>query len=118
MVNKEWLLSNGATVEFVCHPEDAPIRGNVSAIDSSTDAANERWVHAQLDQGNDWAWCTVECVAEFAGVSASDFLGCCSYESGEDFEAGAYAADMRDEALSALADKLNALARRLSTDAD
>lgn len=80
------LRRDRVTFETICHSEDAPIEGNCSAIDPKTDRATERWIRKQLDRGNEWAWCMVEVRASVGSLSASDYLGCCSYRSREDFE--------------------------------
>lgn len=80
------------TIKFAitAEPEDVEIEGNASAIDPKTDREQEEWIRKQLDSGNEWAWCTAVCTAsiELDGQTfeAREYLGCCSYESAEDFE--------------------------------
>jgi len=86
-----------------CLPEDTPVRGNAMASgDDSIDRATEENILSQLDEGNDWAWCCVKVTAIWNGLHGEDYLGCCSYESREDFEASTYCYDMKEEALANL----------------
>jgi len=94
-------------VEFTleCLPEFTPIEGNCCAIDEETDRRQEQLVRDQLEAGNDWAWCCVKVSAKWEGFEGTDFLGCCSYESEEQFkQPGGYYEDMLKVAL----DDLNA----------
>lgn len=103
-------------VEFdaECLPEQAPIRGNCSAIDEETDRKTENWIRRQLRQGNDWAWCTVRVVARWKGYEGEDFLGCCSYRSQEEFcQPGHYFDDMKSVALDDLNTQLQSHADKL-----
>lgn len=80
------------TIKFqiTAEPEDVEIEGNASAIDPKTDREQEEWIRKQLESGNEWAWCTAVCTAtiELDGqtFTGREVLGCCSYESAEDFE--------------------------------
>ena len=99
-------LREHAEVEIYHTPETTEIEGNVMA--SGDDAADRQ---AELDvrtkaQSNTWAWCQVEVRASFDGVEGADYLGCCSYESEEDFRNGGYFDDMREQALDALVTEL------------
>lgn len=80
--------------ELICHPEDASIEGNASALDPDTDARIVKEIRDQLAAGNQWAWCTVELKCTYKGMETSDFLGCCSYLSEYDFMASDYYEDM------------------------
>lgn len=97
-----------ATIELVCEPEQERIEGNCSAIDPQTDREQEQWVRDQLAQGNEWAWCTVAVHVSLGDdFTGSDYLGCCSYLSEDDFkQPGGYYADMVQRAAEELADKL------------
>jgi hypothetical protein len=93
-----------ADVEFTieCEPEHIPVKGNCSAIDDETDAAQEKWVYDQLDSGNEWAWCCVKVTAQWKNYKGVDYLGCCSYLSEQDFIQGGYFEDMKAQALADL----------------
>jgi hypothetical protein len=84
-------------------PEDMQIKGNASAIDPETDAANEAWIRRELNAGNEWAWCRVTITASWQGLRGTDSLGGCSYHSEADFkQEGEYFTDMRKNALADL----------------
>lgn len=97
-----------------CLPEDTPVRGNAMASgDESVDREAEDRILAELDSGNEWAWCTVRVTAEVDGipVTGEDYLGCCSYASEEDFrQPGGYFGDMKEQAKDDLLQKLESLA--------
>lgn len=83
------------------------------------DTAAANWVAAQLNAGNDWAWCFVEVrlEVEIEGtvLSESDYLGACSYKGREDFiNNSGYYEDMVDTVLSTLTEQLDRIAAALS----
>lgn len=87
--------------------DDTPISGNLIASgDDDYDRQVEDYVMNQLEGGNVWAWAAVTVTAEFMGVTASAYLGGCSYENEEDFKACEYYRDMVREATNELADKI------------
>lgn len=97
---------------LIAHPEDLSIRGNAIASGDDAYAAEvERQIQRQLDNGNEWAWCCVELRGEFEGLTASDYLGCCSYnESEKDFRShSGYFEDMEVNVLSDLQGQLDKL---------
>jgi hypothetical protein len=108
-------LGEAVTFETAAVPEDTEIEGNCSAVDDATDALAERWIHDQIADGNDWAWCAVTVTARFVGLIGRDYLGCCSYESRERFESpdGCYP-DMRHAALLDLAQQIAGAAEVLA----
>lgn len=88
--------------ELECHPEDAPVRGNAMCSDDPAfDREVENKILADLEAGNDWAWCTVRVVARYEGVDGifgDDWLGCCNYAGREVFLKCPYYEDMCAEA--------------------
>ncbi len=103
------LTKNDVTVKVYCLEEECSIRGN--ALDSGDDAVDrecEDSIREDLNSGNEWAWCTVKVVVCWKDFYGSDFLGCCSYDSEEDFKHGGYYDDMVDNAL----DDLNGIIER------
>jgi hypothetical protein len=52
--------------------------------------------------GNIWGWCTVWVTVSWEGFSGEDNLGCCSYDSEEEFRADAYYSDLVNQALDQL----------------
>ena len=55
------------------------------------------YIQKNLDKNN-LVWCRIEMTAHFAGLTATSYLGCCSYESKEDLEACPYFQDLKKEA--------------------
>ncbi len=87
--------------------DDIPVRGNAMASgDDAADRACEDRILARLDGGDIWAWASVEIRAEFRGLSASTYLGTCSYASEDDFKASAYYPDMVADATEDLRGQL------------
>lgn len=61
-------------------------------------------------QWNIWAWCSISVTATLFGISYSETLHCCSYESRQDFiQEGAYFKDMKADARLNLLEKLKNL---------
>jgi hypothetical protein len=56
----------------------------------------------ELKKSSRWGWCTVRVDATYKGFKGSDYLGCCSYRSKEDFIAGGYYEQMVKAALDEL----------------
>lgn len=80
------LTADDIEITILCHPEHVPVKGNALASgDNEFDAKCERKIIRDLENGNEWAWCTAEVRGEFNGLSASDYLGCCSYRNEKDF---------------------------------
>lgn len=94
-----------------CLPDDTRIEGNALASgDDVADRAQERWVHDQLDSGNQWAWCTVRLTGRYKGLESVDTLGCCSYLDENDFrQPGGYFDDMQSNVLADLQCQLDEL---------
>lgn len=66
---------------------------------------------------NVWAWAQVEVRASYRGLEASDYLGCCSYESEEEFKKGGYYDDMKAATYAGLIAQLKALYGRPTSSA-
>ncbi len=91
---------------LVLHPDDMPVRGNAMASgDEAADRACEDEILARLADGDEWAWCCVECRAEWGGFHSSAFLGGCCYRDEEEFRGGPWE-DMKAEALEGLEEML------------
>ena len=103
------LTAEEVTFTLECLEEHTAVRGNFMATDDpEQDKRDEDEVLRRLNRGDLWAWCCVKVTAHWAGLHATDFLGCCSYQDEADFERDGYAADMRERAL----DDLNATIAR------
>lgn len=98
------MLMDHAEVTIDCLSEDMPVRGNTLASgDPEEDRAQEDEILAQLDAGNEWAWCCVRVTATWEGFKGVAYLGCCSYSDEASFMVGGYAEDMTNEAFADLA---------------
>ena len=98
--------------ETICHSEETQVRGNAMASgDEKADKRAEDRILRQLENGNQWAWCTIEVKASYKGLTASDFLGCCSYKSQKDFEKDVYYVDMKKQAFDSLIEQIKTLAK-------
>jgi hypothetical protein len=104
-----------ATITLYNEPEDTPIRGNaIASGDDAIDRETEDALIADVESGNDWAWCIVIVRASFAGQEGYATLGACSYKSAADFEANSdYYEDMREQALDNLTDDVHYLLSEL-----
>lgn len=101
-------------VEFSieCLPEDTQVQGNAMfSGDNEADREAEENIIQKLDNGNEWAWCTVRVVARHKGIEGDDYLGCCSYDSEKDFiENSGYYQDMKSIAYEELISRLKEMA--------
>lgn len=108
-------LAKLATITLTCEHEDSAIVGNCSAIDPVADKETADWIHKELSRGNQWAWCCVRVSASYAGSTAVDTLGCCSYKSEADFrQPGGYYDDMVSSVLEELATNLGGISRAIT----
>jgi len=109
------------TVTVECQPEDLPVRGNAMASgDDAADRATEDAILADLDAGNQWAWCSVCVRVAWTAPSgrtyhASSHLGACSYTDEATFRADGYFDDMVAGAMGQLDDDLRAERADLSS---
>ena len=100
-------LKERAEITIECLPEEIEIEGNASCWNDGTDEAYAQSIRDDLERGNDWAWCQVKVTATFEGMSASDYLGGCSYESEHAFkDPHGYYPDMVNRAIEGLADAI------------
>ena len=93
-----------ARISNRAEPELVPIEGNAMASgDDEFDAQVENEIRERLNQGDIWAWAAVEVRATWRGFRGTACLGCCSYQSEEDFcEPDGYFDDLVNEALGDL----------------
>ena len=84
------------TFSIKVHPEDTHPRDHFAY---DTEEENESMVNEILAklEWNEWAWCLVQVVAEYGSLSATTFLGGCSYDSEKAFREDAYFSDMCEE---------------------
>jgi len=98
------------TITLHVEQDDIPVRGNAAASGNDTfDREVEDEILERLENGDVWAWASVEVRAELQGLSASAYLGCCNYEDEEAFKKDGYYEDMVREAVDSLAIELENL---------
>lgn len=99
-----------------CLPEHVGVRGNAMCSgDDDFDREVEDKIIAELEGGNDWAWCMVRVTARYDGIDnvvGDDYLGCCSYQGEADFKADGYYDDMKDRAREYLYAQLESIVAR------
>jgi len=105
--------------DIECWAEDIPVEGNAMCSgDDNFDRECERRIYDELGNGNEWAWCYVRVVARYdgiEGIEGVDTLGCCSYESEQDFiDNSMYYEDMKSEARDDLFGQLESIKQTLS----
>jgi hypothetical protein len=101
------------TVTVTPEEEFEPITRELSF--QQTGADHSQYIRkVQRDNGcNPWLWCTVAVKAEFKGLTGTAYLGCCAYRNEEDFKAGGYFEQMRDEAFLELKQQVDEIAAAL-----
>jgi len=104
------MITTRDAVEFTITllPED------VSPEDMIDDAEVCKNIYEQLNARGSWAWCCVKVTAKFDRFEEDVYLGCCSYESEEDFKSGGYYDDLCDEAFENLQNELERVRDLLS----
>jgi hypothetical protein len=89
-------------VTLRAEPEDEPVRGSFGGDEDGARKVEDD-VLAGLEGGNEWAWCQAVVEVSWGNFQGAAFLGCCSYESEEDFmQKGGYYEQMVEESLSDL----------------
>lgn len=89
--------------ELIATQDDCEVRGNALVSgDEDEDKRVEDEIIERLNNGDEWAWASVEVRGTFNGLVASDYLGCCSYANADDFKTGGYFDDMQENVLEQL----------------
>jgi hypothetical protein len=108
--DKRMTLPTIDQVIFTIEPEheDASVSDQLSF--DNTGADHSDYIDRVLadDGDNPWLWCRVRVTATFKGFTGDDTLGCCGYESEEDFIKGGYYEQMREEAFEDLIGNIRA----------
>ena len=89
---------NNTEIKYTIYAEleDFPVRGNaLCSGDPMLDKEVEDAILKRLDDNDVWAWASVRVVAEVIGPGSNDligedFLGCCTYDSEEEFKQSDY----------------------------
>ncbi len=115
------MLFTDCEFQIFVNPEDVSIRDNaIASGDDKADRECEDRIMADLENGNEWAWCGVEVRATLPGtvLSGSDFLGCCSFTDKEDFCTSGCYDDMKAEAYDRLIIEVERVERAIAQDRD
>ena len=93
-----------ARISIRAEPEWVPVEGNAMASgDDALDREVEQEILQRLNQGDIWAWAAVTVEASWKSFRGIATLGCCSYESEEEFcQPDGYFDDLVSEALEDL----------------
>ncbi len=98
-------------VEFTIEPLEEHIHPE-EQFDSG-DAEKDAKLVADIcekSENNIWAWCCVKVTANYKGITGTDYLGCCSYDSEKEFkEKSGYYEDMKNAAFDCLIENLKLL---------
>jgi hypothetical protein len=96
--------------DLECLEETTEIRGNALASgDDGIDSEAEESIITDLEGGNPWVWFMARVTCKVPGYDAvgDDYLGCCNYDSREQFEEpGGYYDDMCVQARDSLQSNL------------
>ena len=97
-------------------PDEIPVQGNACySGDEDFDRHVESEILKRLEQDDVWAWATVCVTAEWEALKENEYLGCCCYESEEDFRNNSgYFEEMVDQAITSLNTRLQGLYKRMS----
>jgi len=91
-------------IEVITHNED------INPQDHIEDQESINTINKRLELGDIWAWTCVEIKGVYKNIlSASDYLGACSYKSEDDFIKGAYYQDMVNNCIDQLNEQAKAL---------
>jgi hypothetical protein len=91
-----------ADITITIHPEDTHPR------DSFEDAQDISSILESLEH-NLWAWCVVQVTARWKGLTATDYLGGCSYENEREFRRCGYYSDMKHNCIADLVQQATAI---------
>lgn len=96
--------------EIIVTNEDLEIRGNaIASGDDDVDKKVEDELIERVNNGEVWAWASVEVCASWRGFKASDYLGACSYQDEKGFKEDGYYDDMKATAFEELTKQIEAL---------
>jgi hypothetical protein len=109
------LLADEVTFSLSIEEEEDPVKGHFESDEPEKDKELEKEILSRLDRGDLWAWCCVKITASWNGLHGVTYLGCCSYESEEDFiKCNDYCQSMKDEALEELNKSLSSMLHQIA----
>jgi hypothetical protein len=96
------LTEADVTFSLCVEQDDEMIRGNVSASKRV-----EEEILVRLDEGDVWAWASVQVIATLTlpdgtEITGDAHLGCCSYKNEDDFKQSGYYEQMKTDAFADL----------------
>lgn len=104
---KKQIKKGDVTFTLSVEPEYTPIKGNaIASGDSAFDANVEKELQEKVNRGDVWAWCTVSVTGTYKGITATEYLGCCSYENEAEFKKDAYYSDMCSQVVELINERL------------
>lgn len=84
-VNMRTILLSDCTIEVIAETEQCTPVGQFDSGDPELDRETEQTIFDAINSGDVWGWCTVEVKLTYKHITASDYLGCCSYKNEQDF---------------------------------
>ena len=111
------LTREDVVIKVHAEDEHIPVRGNVMASgDADFDRKCEDEIIERLNDGDEWAWaCVKVTVTEpTSGLSADDYLGCCTYKDEAEFRKDGYFDDMVSNCMTKLQKRIDLLFDRLT----
>ncbi len=111
LTNMETINKNNIEIEVIAEYETMQLEGNaIDSGDADFDRETCDKIREDLDSGNVWAWAQVEVKCTYKGIlTASDYLGGCSYASEDDFRSDGYFTDMVGACVTELNNQLKEL---------
>ncbi len=102
-------LKEHAEIIFDAMPEDEMIQDHIE------DEICYKEILKDYESGNPAAWFCAKVVASWEGIESDpEYLGCCSYSSLEEFKQDSYYANMVEDTLNNLVEKLIGIHSALS----
>lgn len=93
MSKKITLDTQGVTISVSAEPEE---------MDPRKCSDEDSFDFSCLNDDNVWNWCTVFVTVAWEGISATAKLGCCSYQSEDDFRNSEYFKVLQEQAIDSL----------------
>ena len=95
---------NDVEIDVIAEFDHIPVRGNaIVSGDADLDRKVENEIIRRINNGDVWAWASVEVKVTWETFEASDYLGCCTYDNENDFvKNSGYYDDMVEIALDDL----------------
>lgn len=104
------------TVTLRCEEEECDLRKHLSSEEpdyADRDEALCLEIEKRVQDGDQWAWCVAIVSVSWGPFKEEATLGCCSYESEEDFRKDGYFDDMVKESVEQLNTGLSKLFEEL-----